>query len=175
MAIVTKSQPETYSSLVDAVRKLAADLYEPQSRSLKTMQALLLLCAWPFPFQRTHNDPSPMYCSLATNIGYQLGLHRPLCKGDFEENTREYATATTVEMKTWYGCFIVNTWYVSHLVQTRRATERLPAGTIGAHQPAEDHMVHLHLLTFRCQPSPQTWYTTDHDARKCNTVSRSWR
>lgn len=116
LAITTKSQSETYSSLVDPVRKLAADLYEPKSRSLKTMQALLLLCAWPFPFQRTQNDPSPMYCSLATNIGYQLGLHRPWCKGDFEENTRGFVTATTVEAKTWYGCFIVNTWYVSHPV-----------------------------------------------------------
>jgi hypothetical protein len=118
LAIMSKSQPETYSSLVDPVRRLAADLYEPQSRSLKTMQALLLLCAWPFPFQRTHNDPSPMYCSLATNIGYQLGLHRPWCKGDFEEETQGRSTATTVEMKTWYGCFVVNTWYVSHLYNT---------------------------------------------------------
>jgi hypothetical protein len=114
LAIMSKSQPETYSSLVDPVRRLAADLYEPQSRSLKTMQALLLLCAWPFPYQRTQNDPSPMYCSLATNIGYQLGLHRPWCKADFEEDTQEGGTATAVERKTWYGCFIVNTWYVYH-------------------------------------------------------------
>ena len=113
LAITTKGQPETYSSLVDPVRKLAADLYQPQSRSLKTMQALLLLCAWPFPFQRTHQDPSPMYCSLATNIGYQLGLHRPWCKGDFEVDTQEFVTASAIEMKTWYGCFDVNTCFVS--------------------------------------------------------------
>ena len=97
-----------YVSLVDPVRRLAADLYGPQSRSLKTMQALLLLCVWPFPFQQTINDPSPMYCSLATHIGYQLGLHRPHHRGDFDESATLPIVSTTVEMKTWYGCFIVN-------------------------------------------------------------------
>ena len=100
--------PTLFSSLVDPVRNMAADIYAPQSRSLRTMQALLLLCTWPFPFQQTHNDPSPMYGSLATHIGYSLGLHRPLHKADFQEITAGPATSSTVERKTWYGCFIVN-------------------------------------------------------------------
>lgn len=99
---------DTYFALVDPVRRLAADLYGPQSRSLKTMQALILLCVWPFPFQQTINDPSPMYCSLATHIGFQLGLHRPLHKADFDEHAIEPAVSDCVERKTWHGCFIVN-------------------------------------------------------------------
>ena len=100
--------PTLFSSLVDPVRKMAADIYAPNSRSLRTMQALLLLCTWPFPFQQTHNDPSSMYGGLATHIGYSLGLHRPLHKADFEERIAGSLTSSTVERKTWYGCFIVN-------------------------------------------------------------------
>ncbi|KAK5166495.1 uncharacterized protein LTR77_008038 [Saxophila tyrrhenica] len=102
------SNSATYFSLVDPVRRLAADLYGPQSRSFKTMQALLLLCVWPFPFQQTINDPSPMFCSLATGIGYQLGLHRPRCRGDFDENAVEGVESEGEEERTWWGCFVVN-------------------------------------------------------------------
>ena len=111
LAIASKGHdeyPYLYSSLVDPVRALAADIYAPQSRSLRTMQALLLLCVWPFPFQQTVNDPSSMYCSLATNIGYQLGLHRPLHRSDFYEGAEQPLQCTAVEKKTWYGCFIAN-------------------------------------------------------------------
>jgi hypothetical protein len=111
LAIASRSmddQPALFPALVDPVRKRAADIYNPQSRSLRTMQALLLLCAWPFPFQQTINDPSPMYGSLALNIGYQLGLHRPLHKADFDESATGFTASTVVECKTWFGCFIVN-------------------------------------------------------------------
>ena len=111
LAIASRSlddQPALFSALVDPVRKMAADIYNPQSRSLRTMQALLLLCAWPAPFQQTINDPSPMYGSLALNIGHQLGLHRPLHKADFDERAVGFAASTAVECKTWFGCFIVN-------------------------------------------------------------------
>ena len=115
LAIASKGRtdlPNLYSSLVDPVRRLAGDIYSPQSRSLGTMQGLLLLCVWPFPFQQTINDPSPMYCSLATHIGLQLGLHRPLLRHDFDEMAKGNVTSTGAERKTWYGCFIVNQAYL---------------------------------------------------------------
>lgn len=100
--------PTVYASLVEPVRRLASDIHAPQSRSLKTMQALLLLCVWPFPHQQTINDPSPMYCSLATHVGYQLGLHRPLHRSDFKDSAIRLTTSDLTDRKTWYGCFIVN-------------------------------------------------------------------
>lgn len=111
LAIASKGRedmPNVYTSLVEPVRRLASGIYAPQSRSLKTMQALLLLCVWPFPFQQTINDPSTMYCSLATTIGYQLGLHRPLHRSDFDENAMGPGISNISERSTWYGCFIVN-------------------------------------------------------------------
>lgn len=114
LAIASKGRedmPNVYQSLVEPVRRLASDLYAPQSRSLKTMQALLLLCVWPFPYQQSVNDPSPLYCSLATHIGYQLGLHRPRHLSDFNEDAAGVRIATVSERKTWYGCFIANQRY----------------------------------------------------------------
>lgn len=111
LAIASKGRddvPDVYQSLVEPVRRLASDIYAPQSRSLKTMQALLLLCVWPFPHQQTINDPSPMYCSLATNIGHQLGLHRPLHKSDYDERATGPSVCSLSERKTWIGCFIAN-------------------------------------------------------------------
>lgn len=54
-----------------------------------------------------------MFCSLATNIGYQLGLHRPLHRSDYDESVDVLVVSTAVERKTWYGCFIVSQGYVT--------------------------------------------------------------
>ncbi|EXJ91696.1 hypothetical protein A1O3_00246 [Capronia epimyces CBS 606.96] len=98
-----------FNSLVDPVRRLAGDLYSHQSRGLEAVQALLLLCAWPFPYAQTVNDPSPMYASLATNIAYQIGLHRPSFRSDFEYNVSTLdETLEQARQKAWYGCFIIN-------------------------------------------------------------------
>lgn len=123
LAIASKGRddvPNVYASLVEPVRRLAGDIYAPQSRSLKTMQALLLLCVWPFPFQQTINDPSAMYCSLATHIGYHLGLHRPMHRSDYEETATAGSVSSTIELKTWYGCFIVNQGYDSFFIHCNR-------------------------------------------------------
>jgi hypothetical protein len=103
------SMPQAYNALVDPVRHLAADLYGTQSRSLQTIQALLLLCAWPFPFQHSANDPSPMYCGLATNVAYQLGLHRSGFRQDFEFGKRTSPEGLDSERElAWAGCYIMN-------------------------------------------------------------------
>lgn len=114
-----------------------------------------------------------MYCSLATNIGYQLGLHRPWCKADFEEDTQEGGMATTVEMKTWYGCFIVNTWYVYHRFRAE-VKESLLAGAMEVAKSAASTVFTL-LLTFSHQPGPQIGYSADYDARECRVVSYHWK
>lgn len=75
------------------------------------MQALLLLCAWPFPFAHTADDPSPVYCSHATQIGLQLGLHRPHFKMDFVDSVAFTTPTSQEERRAWYGCFIMNQSY----------------------------------------------------------------
>jgi len=99
-----------YNSLVNPVRRLAGDIYSHQSKSLAAVQALLLLCAWPFPYQQTVNDPSPMYASLATNLAQQLGLHRPApFQSDFSYHPMRYEESLQSERElAWYGCFVMN-------------------------------------------------------------------
>ena len=112
LAIASKESikySELYISLVDPVRKLAGDLYGPQSRDFGTVQALLLLCVWPFPFQQTVNDPSPMYCGLATQLAYQMGLHRPDCQMYWEYDKSKLSPIVELQRKkAWFGCFIIN-------------------------------------------------------------------
>ncbi|RAK95665.1 uncharacterized protein BO80DRAFT_251210 [Aspergillus ibericus CBS 121593] len=121
IAITSKESPE-YShlcvTLIDPVRSLAGDLYHTQSRNFETIQALLLLCIWPFPFQQTVHDPSPMYCSLATQLSYQLGLHRPNLHMHWEYGaTAPNARVDLQRRKAWVGCFVVN-----HIISTRLGT-----------------------------------------------------
>lgn len=105
-----------YSNLVDPVRRLAGDVYASQSRSFETVQALLLLCVWPFPFQQTINDPSPMYIALASQIAYQLGLHRPSFRADYTENNLPQADpGELARKKVWFGCCIVNQFVTAKL------------------------------------------------------------
>ncbi|KIW39381.1 hypothetical protein, variant [Exophiala oligosperma] len=101
-----------YNSLVNPVRRLAGDIYSHQSRGLEAVQALLLLCAWPFPYQQTVNDPSPMYCSLATAIAHQIGLHRPPALSndfDFQVDGPESSRVKVRDReRAWLGCFVMN-------------------------------------------------------------------
>ncbi|KAK4938943.1 hypothetical protein LTR10_020691 [Elasticomyces elasticus] len=100
-----------YNSLVNPVRRLAGDIYSHQSRGLGAVQGLLLLCAWPFPYQHTVNDPSPMYAALAINLAQQLGLHRPPSfRSDFSYNpTRHEERFDEGERElAWYGCFVMD-------------------------------------------------------------------
>lgn len=113
MAVSAGASPETaslYNSLVNPVRRLAGDIYSHQSQGLGAVQGLLLLCAWPFPYQQTVNDPSPMYAALATNLAYQLGLHRPpALHADFSYHaTRHEENLDDERERAWYGCFVIN-------------------------------------------------------------------
>jgi len=59
------------------IRNLVAKILIAPTRSVETVQALLIMCMWPFNFSKLVDDASFFYCGLATQIGLQLGLHRP--------------------------------------------------------------------------------------------------
>ncbi|GAE00296.1 hypothetical protein THITE_2118139 [Paecilomyces variotii No. 5] len=112
LAIVSKESDQhstLYPSLVDPVRRLAGDLYGPQSRDFETIQALLLLCVWPFPFQQSVSDPTPIYCGLSTQLAYQTGLQRPNCRMHWKYDVISSSSRIELERrKVWFGCFVVN-------------------------------------------------------------------
>jgi hypothetical protein len=89
-------------------------------RSVEVVQALLILCTWPFPFYSTLDDPSFVYCGIATQIGLQIGLHRPGLSQEFSKRKEVLKIDDHVRNSTWMACFIANQ------TQTARLGLRLP-------------------------------------------------
>lgn len=51
------------------------------------VQAVILLSAWPFPFDSTWTDSSITMSSIAISIAMQAGLHRPMNPTDFRRKS----------------------------------------------------------------------------------------
>jgi transcriptional regulatory protein LEU3 len=79
-AIVTVScrryarDEDVFTFLLESLPKEIANVSNPPF-SLATINALLLLCAWPLPTIRFLIDPSTSYVSIAMNACLLLGLH----------------------------------------------------------------------------------------------------
>jgi hypothetical protein len=77
--------------------------------SLAAIQALCLLCMWPFPEFHIHSDTSSVISCIAMNSAIHMGLHRP-------SHTHEYVNFKNFDkspslpgdkIKTWAACNIV--------------------------------------------------------------------
>lgn len=97
-----------HPKLEQPIRVLATSLDSPVDHPLGTVQALLLLCWWPFSFQATRNDPSWTYCGLAVHIALRFGLHRPRHFSDFVYRDNLDDVGGQAFTKAWVGCFIIN-------------------------------------------------------------------
>lgn len=99
--------------LEEIIRVRLAGILDPTKGSVQVVQALLILCMWPFPFISQRSDPSFMYGGLACQISLQIGLHRaaigyPGCVLDANEDAGVRGT-------TWIACFVVNQILASRL------------------------------------------------------------
>lgn len=76
----------------------------------KGIQALLLLCSWPLPFERQADDPSWLRCGMATHLALQNGFHRP---GFVQEFKREKLSKDELRGRTvtWLACFVTDFSY----------------------------------------------------------------
>jgi Fungal specific transcription factor domain len=111
IAIASKESREysyLYLTLMDPVRRLANDIHSVASKSVPFIQALLLLCTWPFPYTAKILDRSWSYCGTATHIALELGLHRPRHISDFVWNVTVEEETLLTRRITWLACFIVN-------------------------------------------------------------------
>lgn len=72
-----------------------------------TIQALLLLCMWPFPVDTQWRDPSFILVSLAKSAAMQNGLHQPEKMQDFLRVKTQLGPEEFHEaVKLWTGCYI---------------------------------------------------------------------
>ncbi|GFF89722.1 hypothetical protein IFM47457_08246 [Aspergillus lentulus] len=98
---------DLYLSLVDVVRSLLASHLLSASGTIQTMQALLLLCHWPLPFDR-NEDPSHALIAQATHLGLRLGLHRPGHGREFLADPSTVENVEHIRQMTWVACFVSN-------------------------------------------------------------------
>lgn len=98
-----------FDFLVDSVKSEVweAVSYPPMSHA--TINALLILSAWPLPTIRFMKDPSPIYASMLMNSCYLLGIHTG--RGDYPATTfPAYRLSVSDEeaVYTWVGYNIIS-------------------------------------------------------------------
>lgn len=106
-----ESYSHYHSALEPHIQRLATDIFSAADHPLGTVQALLILCWWPFSFHAQRNDPSWTYCGLAVHTALRFGLHRPHHFSDFVYNDSLDTPGIAAFTRAWVGCFIVNQKY----------------------------------------------------------------
>lgn len=112
MATACRRMPHdggVFDFLVDAVKGDVWEAVSDPPMSLSTINALLILSAWPLPTIRFMKDPSPIYASMLMNSCYLLGIHTG--RGDFPAVTYPaYRLSVSNEeaVYTWVGYNIIS-------------------------------------------------------------------
>lgn len=100
------------AQLAPSLKAMLADTIHSPPRSIEKVQALLIMSMWPFSVTAIMQDPADFYCSLATQMALQIGLHRPSQSHLHDYGSEEHAEARTVDYQvqttTWLACFVVN-------------------------------------------------------------------
>ncbi|KIV96490.1 hypothetical protein PV10_00352 [Exophiala mesophila] len=94
--------------LASPVTRLAWDTIRTFPSSLASLQALLLLCTWPFPTVTRWLEPTHAWISMATSMAQQLGLPGPDRSSEYSRAKRRLTTSMEDErLRTWAACVIV--------------------------------------------------------------------
>lgn len=96
-----------FCSLQVPFHRLLSEHLTRSIRSIWTIQALLLLCLWPFPVANQLDDPSWEFCGIAVAAALKMGLDE--CPVPWGESIRPTPVELTWRLKTWLGCFLVST------------------------------------------------------------------
>lgn len=100
--------PTLLSRLARPVTDLTWKNLQGVPLSKYAVQALALLCTWPFPVSSSTADVSYMWSGLMVQIGMQMGLHRPFNTQDFTRNPVQLDESEVYEtVRTWAACNIV--------------------------------------------------------------------
>ena len=93
--------------LAQPVTKIAWDEVATRRNPVPTIQALLLLCTWPFPAMSLLSENSPTWGDVAMSMAIQRGLHCPARSGEFSRSRDPLPSALQLEMsRTWAACYI---------------------------------------------------------------------
>lgn len=103
-----RSRPTLLPKLARAVTDLSWCSIRAIPYSLSTVQALALLCTWPFPTSSSTADPTFVLTGIMMQLGVQMGIHRVFHVQDFIKVTVRLSASEHAEcIRTWEGCNIV--------------------------------------------------------------------
>lgn len=103
-----KSQPTLLPKLARNVTNLLWNTVRTLPHSLVVVQAIALLCTWPFPTSSSTTDPTFMLAGMLLQIGTQMGLHRALNAQDFSKVRTGLSVAEYAQwVRTWEACNII--------------------------------------------------------------------
>ncbi|KAK6332283.1 suppressor protein sef1 [Orbilia brochopaga] len=95
--------------LAPMIKAMVGETMYVRRHSIESVQALLLLCLWPFPTLSMNEDPSHIYSGIATQIALQLGLH---CHSQAHSHLTIFQNQMKpddeIKMTAWMACFLVN-------------------------------------------------------------------
>jgi transcriptional regulatory protein LEU3 len=102
-----EDEPSLLAGLSLSVLKLMWSTLSAPPLSCHIVQAILLLCIWPFPTSSMWKDISFMLVTMAQNVAMQLGLHRPEIIQDFSRTKGRLSQKGIQEaVKTWSVCYV---------------------------------------------------------------------
>ena len=120
-----EDEPTLMASLSSPVTCLIWSNISNLPHSMGLIQAILLLCNWPFPTSVFSMDPSFMLISSARSAAVQMGVHRPEDMQDYLRTKRRLSRQEITEaVKVWSAiyiiaqelarpCFLVQVWMIS--------------------------------------------------------------
>jgi hypothetical protein len=95
-------------NLIPHVKQMVSEITLKPARNVEIVQALLILCMWPFLYHSQLEDPSFIYSGMAMHIGLQIGLHRPEFTFEFSSKEDVLRSSAHIRRTTWIACFVVN-------------------------------------------------------------------
>ena len=101
-------QPTLLKKLARDVSNLLWTTVRSVPHSLGTIQALVILCTWPFPISSSANDSTFMLVGIMLQLGTQMGLHRATAAQDFTKAPTSLGIEEYQEwQQTWEACNLV--------------------------------------------------------------------
>lgn len=106
------TEPGLEVRLIPSLKRLLWECISNPPHTWELVQAIILVCMWPFPTSSLTTDNTMILITTAQTIAMRLGIHRPDAIRDFSRtNIRLSQRETTESLKTWAACFIAMQGY----------------------------------------------------------------
>ncbi|CAE7219978.1 unnamed protein product, partial [Rhizoctonia solani] len=101
------ARPNLYSRLLEQARLSASAALVDGLKDADTVQALLLVAAYPPPVQRFTDDRTSLFVGMALRMATDLNLHRAYRKAP---SSRTEALELANHVRTWRACLLLDSW-----------------------------------------------------------------